>query len=500
MTVDINVALNPANGRDPISTAGFTDDQQAAYKSLIDFIDAPFNPNDYKRALCGAAGTGKTYLVKALIKNCKLSYSVIGMSAPTHKACRVLNESVRIQGIKANSLASDLGLRPNINLEDFDINNIPFDPKGQIHIENYRLYIVDEASMIPNKTHKGKRKGGLRDFLEETCVKNNCKILYIGDASQLPPVNEFVSSAFVGIKTCTLNQIVRQDDDNPVRHLLELLRYDIRHKSYTFIEYITKHPYNFDDNNLQGYEVLGDKTFAERVNMFFGDDRLTSNVDFAKIIAYTNARVSGWNKYIRNRIIDDADKSIITKNDLILSNISLVDDFSALIFKNSEEYIINDVVNYTHPQYGIKGFMVRFRAIHGGDLTPPLFVVDTNDPFSVQKFSDTINALIETARSTTGGSRATAWKNYFKFKENVLLLTHIFDTKGEIIQKASIDYGFALSAHKSQGSTYENVFVDVNNILYDKFNMLRNDTEQVNRLLYVACSRCKYKLFLYYGH
>ena len=67
--------ISQANGKDPVSTLGFTNDQQNAYAGLIEFINSPYNENDYKRALVGAAGTGKTYLVKALIKNCGYSYS-----------------------------------------------------------------------------------------------------------------------------------------------------------------------------------------------------------------------------------------------------------------------------------------------------------------------------------------------------------------------------------------------------------------------------------------
>lgn len=163
--------ISQANGKDSISIIGFTDDQRKAYNNLIEFINAPYNENDYKRALVGPAGTGKTYLVKALIKNCNMSYSTIGLSAPTHKACRVLSESIGIPNVKINTLQSDLGLRLNFDVEKFDIDNPPFDPKGRIKIGDYKLYIVDEASMINR---------GLSIFLEKTCKTNNCKIIYIG--------------------------------------------------------------------------------------------------------------------------------------------------------------------------------------------------------------------------------------------------------------------------------------------------------------------------------
>lgn len=160
-----------ANGRNPVSTLNLTNDQRIAYDDIIKFINSPFDPNDYRRALVGAAGVGKTFLVNALITNCNLSYSVIGLSAPTHKACRVLGESIKNTNCKVITLQSALGLRLNFDVEKFDINNPPFDPKGKIKIQDLKLFIVDESSMINR---------GLKIFLERVCNNKQCKLLYIG--------------------------------------------------------------------------------------------------------------------------------------------------------------------------------------------------------------------------------------------------------------------------------------------------------------------------------
>lgn len=483
--------ISQANGKDAVSITRFTDDQSKAYESLIEFINSPYDEKDYKRALIGPAGTGKTYLVKALIKNCNKSYSTIGISAPTHKACRVLNESIGISNIKANTLQSDLGLRVNFDVEKFDIDNPPFDPKGKIKIKDISLYIVDEASMINR---------GLLIFLEKVCKTHKCKIIYIGDSSQLPPVNEKYSAAFKGVKSSILTQIVRQGEDNPISHLLELLRYDIKHKSFTFLEFITKNPYKFNQDNTKGYAVLNTQQFQQTVYTNFNDEELTRNVDFAKVISYTNANVSAWNKFIRNAIIEDADKSIITKNDLIISYTTIVNVFNECIIKNSEEYIIKDVVNYVHPKYGFKGFMIKFTAIHGGTTTAPLFIIDHSDRVTINRYVLTSKQLIESAKQASSKLRAQRWKEYYEFKESCLLLTNIMNpTTGKIMFSRDLDYGFALTSHKSQGSTFDTALVDVNDIVFDKYGRPYTDAEEINRRLYVACSRCKNKLYLKYG-
>ena len=482
--------ISQANCKDPISTLNFTNDQLNAYNGLIEFINSPYEEKDYKRALVGAAGTGKTYLVKALIKNCRYSYSTIGLSAPTHKACRVLHESIGITNIKPNTLQSDLGLRLNFDVDKFDYNNPPFDPKGRIKIGDYKLYIVDEASMI-NKQ--------LCMFLEKTCKNNDCKIIYIGDSSQLAPVNEKYSYAFNNIKLFTLNQIVRQGEDNPISYLLDLLRFDIKHKSFTFLEYITKNRINFNEDNTKGYKVCTAQEFDNIVYNNFNDEALTNNIDFAKIIGYTNNNVSNWNKFVRNAIIKDANKSVITKNDLIISYITIVNQFNECIIKNSEEYILKDVVNYVHPKYQLKGFMIRFTAIHGGYNTTPLFVVDHKDIGNMMLYVKISNELITTAKTANTRLRSQKWKEYYDFKENCLLLTNIISSDGKILFSRDLDYGFALTAHKSQGSTFDTTFVDVNDIVFDKYGQPYTDAEEINRRLYVACSRAKNKLYLKYG-
>ena len=482
-----------ASATNKVSTSNFTNDQLQAYDELMKFIDSPFDSKDYKRALIGAAGTGKTFLVRALLLNSTLSYSLIGLSAPTHKACRVLGESIHISGIKVNTIQSDLGLRLNFDIDKFDPNNPPFDPKGKIKIGNYKLYIVDEASMINSR---------LCIFLEKTCVSNKCKIIFIGDDSQLAPVGEKYSSAFRNIKSYSLKQIVRQGEDNPVSYLLELLRYDINNKTYKFLNYIQRFKEQFNADYTKGYQVCDANTFNQTVYNNFNDEELTRNVDYAKVISYTNLNVSSWNKFIRNSIIADSDKSILTKNDLIISYVTIVNEFNDCVIKNSEEYIINDIQNFTDSRYdknGLKGFLVKFQAIHGGDITTPLFVIDHTDSYTVQRYVQINNSMIEAAKTARANIRNEKWKSYFAFKEYCLLMVNIISPDGKIITSRSLDYGFALTSHKSQGSTFDTALVDVNDIVFDKYGQPYADAEEVNRRLYVACSRCKNKLYLKFG-
>ena len=326
-------------------------------------------------------------------------------------------------------------------------------------------------------------------------IGNNVKM----DSSQLPPVNEKYSAAFKGIKTSTLKEIVRQGEDNPVSYLLELLRYDINHKTYEFLKYIQRVRSKFDEDYTKGYRVCNQQEFNDLVYNNFNDEELTRNVDYAKVIAYTNAAVSTWNKFIRNSIITDSNKSVLTKNDLIISYVTIVNQFNDCIIKNSEEYIIKDIVNYVHPVYELKGFMVKFQAIHGGDITSPLFVIDHSDRFSIQKYIQVSTSMINAAKAARASLKAQKWRDYYGFKESCLLLTNILAPDGKIMYSRDLDYGFALTSHKSQGSTFDTSLVDVDDIVFDRYGQPYTDCEEVNRRLYVAASRCRNKLYLKFG-
>ena len=144
--------------------------------------------------------------------------------------------------------------------------------------------------------------------------------------------------------------------------------------------------------------------------------------------------------------------------------------------------------------------MVRFTAIHGGNNTSPLFVIDHKDSFTIQMYVKLSRQMIQDAKSAPSKLKAQRWRDYFEFKESCLLLTNIINNEGKIEFSRDLDYGFSLTSHKSQGSTFDTTFVDVNDIVFDKFGRPYANAEDINRRLYVACSRCRNKLYLKYGN
>ena len=434
--------------------------------------------------------THNTFITKYIIAHCKYTNGVIKCTSTTHKACRVFSQA--LGGRKVDTIQSTFGLRLDLKLEDFDPANPQFNPMARPKLEDIKLLIIDEASMLPAK---------LVTFICNKCKDLNIKILFIGDAYQLAPVNEKKSIAFDRcFEVYPLTEVVRQGEDNPITNLLNILRSDIEHHTYNFVNYVASHIGFMSYNEIgEGFTVCRPTEFKQLIDTSFHNEEYTRNIDMYRIIAYTNSAVAGWNNYIRNIIIKDANKNIITKNDLIMSYETIVDQFMDIVINNSEEYIINDIVDFIDDKYGFKGFLIKFQLVHGGNITQPLFVIDHRDKYTVLQYHKTITNLINSARSARGAIRVTRWKEYYAFKKQYLIAANIIDRQGKILYSRDIDYGFAITAHKSQGSTYDTVFIDVNNMVYDKTGRPYTDQDDLLRRLYVGCSRAHKELILCYG-
>ena len=162
--------ISTQTDKDRANTFGFTEDQKKAYLGLIEFINEPFNPSDYRRALVGPGGVGKTFLLKSIIQNCNVPFSKIGISAPSHKACRVLRTNLIGTHTNVNTIQSDFGFRPNFDIEKFDERNVQFAKSGRIKVEDYSIYIIDESSML-NKS--------LVNYINKTLSAQQCKVIYV---------------------------------------------------------------------------------------------------------------------------------------------------------------------------------------------------------------------------------------------------------------------------------------------------------------------------------
>jgi predicted ribonuclease YlaK len=131
--------------------------------------------------LAGYAGTGKSTIIKKILD--EYNWGVV-VSAPTHKAKKVIMNATGEEGLTLHSLC---GLRPDVNLDEFNPNNPIFNPIAIPRICDYNFVIVDEASMINNE---------LFELIKTLTKKSQTKVLFMGDPAQIPPVGEKESVVF----------------------------------------------------------------------------------------------------------------------------------------------------------------------------------------------------------------------------------------------------------------------------------------------------------------
>ena len=128
-----------------------------------------------------------------------------------------------------------------------------------------------------------------------------------------------------------------------------------------------------------------------------------------------------------------------------------------------------------------------------------MFVLDDTDRYTKLKYHDVVSEMIKDAKCASIGTRSNKWKKYFDFKRKYLLLSDIKDVFGKVLYQRDLDYGFAITSHKAQGSTYNCVFVDCMDMIYSKTGVPYSDRPEMLRRLYVACSRARTELILGYG-
>lgn len=177
-----------------LSSTSPTDDQLAA----LQMLDAFFEKNQSCFLLKGYAGTGKTWLLGIIVSWLNKNNRPFMLMAPTGRAARVL---ARKTGNKASTIHK--AIYNFENLEEVVIHtNGKMKYKFMYNLNRMNtpgmVYIVDEASMISDRTNEsdffvfgsGKLLTDLIDFAAPENLDNRVKIIFTGDPAQLPPVGD----------------------------------------------------------------------------------------------------------------------------------------------------------------------------------------------------------------------------------------------------------------------------------------------------------------------
>ena len=464
-------------------TTNLSTDQQLGLAAVLEWLNRAFRgkTEDNFFALTGSAGTGKTTLVDTILKSLPDKYlkSKVCVCAPTHKAKKVIGEKTGWKILE--TLQALLGIKMDTNLEDFDPNNPAFNAIGERKMNNYWLVVIDEASMVNTE---------LKIAIEDCAKLSGTLVLYVGDTKQLNPVKEYTISAALTspINNYNLTQIMRQGEGNPLIVLLDALRYDIENNTYTYIDHLKK--LDTIGKSGEGYQVTNAQDFAAALKKYYTSDEFRENKNYCRYIAWTNDSIQTTNNYVRDKVFN-FNNSTGELDEIILSYKTIVDE-DDIILTNSDDYIIEKIEDYiiSDYTYPIQVKHVHLRGIDTGIVSKVNLL--TKNLENYQNYVSIYRSELERAQRI-GGKRG--WSKFYDFKKKVLVLENIFTgfkdkwNKDEIIKK-DIDYGYGITIHKSQGSTYNTVFVNGKDI-----NRNSNELER-KRLWYVALSRASHKVYI----
>jgi ATP-dependent exoDNAse (exonuclease V) alpha subunit len=210
--------------------------QKKAFAALCNFLS---NKTDQVFILKGYAGTGKTTLLSGLLKRLEEDKIPFALLASTGRAAKVLSN---ITKTPASTIHSHIYVFNDLS-EDLEKiseyqQNIMVDDKGQISLvfdlkpidsPTEKIYIIDEASMISDKTDKSTSfaKFGTGNLLVDIISYNKKgRFLFVGDPCQLPPISQenspALSSSYISekfdLKTSEyeLTDIIRQTNNNGI--------------------------------------------------------------------------------------------------------------------------------------------------------------------------------------------------------------------------------------------------------------------------------------------
>lgn len=460
------------------------DQQKSALYELEKFIE------DYgtEITLSGYAGTGKSTIIGIFSKwlDHRIGRGNIVYTAPTHRA----NVITKQNNPNANvyTLSALFGFTPDTDIAmeqgSLDLRELEFRSKNQVKYEPGQLIIIDEASMVQD---------GLYEYIQKIVAKDGVSVIYVGDSAQLRPVkSDHISKVFTsdGVPQITLTKVERTGD-NPI------LKEATRLRQGEGLSYQT-------DINDKGQGVLytsDDAVIDENLRQIVSSEEFNADPLHFRVLTATNAAVSAYNSKIRSLRYGKFAKPFV-KGDIIMgySNKLRKPDGSYKLV-NSGDYVIQNITDTTVKFKTDKGD-IEFKAFKlsirptGSTIMDDfqITVIDKNEPdsklFEIVEYKDRLWRMAKEAKQNKQISKyRDLVQMAFNIDNELNITKNLEDNQGRLKIRKAIDYGYAQTVWKSQGSTYSKVLILSNEI--DTFGYGRDVMQLRNELRYVAVSRAK---------
>jgi hypothetical protein len=440
--------IKPPQNPVPRTHHKLTTDQTDALKALLAFER---DRHSTAMVLTGAAGTGKTTVLLHYLQRTKRK---VILTAPTNKAVRVLAEMASEHYSKATccTIHKLLGLVLKSDSEEryCQTNN-------RDSLEVFDVLVVDECSMVGNRpahTPAGEVPGlydTLMDRLERWGRQYNrrIKVIFVGDPCQLPPVKEGdLSPTFEAGPQIHLHRVVRQALNNPIIRLATYLR-----------DRLEDHPSprpSLSDDDWTGVCALQDRRDFEDLIVCAYEEEPSHPTRY-KVLAFRNNTVDRYNRLVREELYGQAParwvegERYVATQPIIEWSPSGSDHLGRQTYypvthaSTDEDAVLQKIVEETK----VKGFE-SYRALkllfRGYDHQ---FVAYVPHPDDEDRWIQDLRDLQTRAKLSPGTPRRVPWARYWA----------LHDAFGHLRPH------YAMTCHRSQGSTYDNVFVDAQDIL-----------------------------------
>lgn len=467
-----------------------TADQLNATRMFATFL-ADREPNTVM-LMRGSAGTGKTTLASAMVDTLHSLGQPIVLMAPTGRAAKVfaVNSSLPAATIhrtiyRERSVAPDSRFNLNFNRS------------------HHTLFVVDEASMIGGRSSADSTFGSgslLDDLIKFVYSGEQCRLLFIGDNAQLPPVGEQEAPALsadelgaYGLKVyeCDLSDVVRQAQTSGILLNATALRNSMPSWSACRTEPV------LPKLRLKGLadvvRVSGNELIEQLASSYS-----EVGIDETIVVTRSNKRATIYNQGIRARVLDledelcGSDRIMVVKNKYLsdrgeASSVTAASGLPATVAAQPVRKL-SFIANGDRCEVRRVRHFQTLYGFHFADAT--LRFPD----YDGQELQSTVmlDALACDAPALSREQQEQLYNNVLADYDDLPLKTDRMRAVRDnpYYNALQIKFAYAVTCHKAQGGQWDHVYIDQGYITADML------TPDYFHWLYTAITRARVRLFL----
>ncbi len=451
-------------------SSGLTNDQRKALELFKTWLENNYSGNPY--ILSGYAGSGKTYLSMKLLRLVEEKDLCWTVAAPTHKAVGVLRQSLAFEKLRPTWYPSTIHRLLRLKLKrKGDLEVCERTNQTQSSLEQLGLVLIDEASMIDSN---------LLEIIFECAQAFGTRIVFVGDPAQLPPVGEEESSVFTINRAlkAQLNEVIRHQ--GPVLDLANHFREGSLPSSAPPCMPILR-----TEKGAVGF--LGHQEWLEQAKESLRQSMENSNPDGARILCYTNRNLESLVPHARRAIHGEmADQLPVLPGEVLISRQAVMAAASVngvavgeepdMVIGSNREMIVKDVTpeRFNLMEVGLAQIdeldvpiiETLIANVICGEMQLSLRLIPPADSVSRKILNSTLQKIKNQAKEADKQNSRALWRLFFLVRDSF----------------ASLGPASVLTVHRSQGSTFEEVYV-ASDVFWPGNTLLRK------QLVYVAVSR-----------